>query len=97
MFNVLDYIPRSTKNEDRIKKAKDYANLDGLQYWVMSTTGEGNRNKQLYRYAMILVDSGHDYDDINTLVKQMNDGLKDGISDKEIANTIMSSVARKLK
>lgn len=97
LFNVLDYIPRSTKNEDRIKKAKDYANLDGLQYWVMSTTGEGNRNKQLYRYAMILVDSGHDYDDIFTLVKQMNDGLKDGISDKEIANTIMSSVARKLK
>ena len=96
LFNVLDYIPRTSKNEERIKRAKDYASLDGLQYWVMSTTAEGNRNRQLYRYAMILVESGHDYDEIHSMVKQMNDGLKDGISDKEIANTIMSSIARKL-
>lgn len=97
LFNVLDYIPRTTKNEERIKKAKDYENLDGLQYWVMTTTAEGNRNKQLYRYAMILVDNGYDYDTISTMVKAMNDGLKDGISDKELSNTIMSTVARKIK
>lgn len=94
MFNVLDYIPRTSKNEERLKRVKDYGSLDGLQYWVMSTTAEGNRNRQLYRYAMILVDSGYDYDTIHSMVKQMNDSLKDGISDKEISNTIMSSVAR---
>lgn len=97
LFNVLEYIPRTSKNEERIKRIKHYDNLDGLQHWVMSTTGEGNRNKQLYRYAMILVDKGMDYQSIFDSVKQMNDGLRDGISEKEIANTIMKSVALKIK
>ena len=96
LFDALEFIPRTTKNEERIKRAKHYENLDGLQHWVMSTTGEGNRNKQLYRYAMILVDKGMDYADIQESVLAMNAGLKDGISEKEIKNTIMSSVARKL-
>ena len=96
LFDILEFIPRTSKNEERIKRAKQYEGLDGLQHWVMSTTGEGNRNKQLYRYAMILVDKGYDYNDIHEHVKQMNDGLRDGISDKEIANTIMSTVARKI-
>lgn len=97
IFDVLDFIPRTSKNEERIKRVKQYENLDGLQHWVMSTTGEGNRNKQLYRYAMILVDKGLDYQTIFESVKSMNQGLRDAISDKEIANTIMSSVARKIK
>lgn len=96
LFDALEFIPRTTKNEERIKRSKEYANLDGLQHWVMSTTGEGNRNKQLYRYAMILVDKGMSYNDIQESVLAMNAGLKDGISEKEIINTIMSSVSRKI-
>ena len=97
LFDALEFIPRTTKNEERIKRVKEYANLDGLQHWVMTTTGEGNRNKQLYRYAMILVDKGMDYNSILESVLEMNAGLKDSISEKEIHNTIMSSVARKIQ
>ena len=46
---------------------------------------------------MILVDMGADYSDIEEAVLDVNSKLKDPIGEKEIKNTILLSISKKLK
>ena len=94
---MLPYIPKSARNEQRIRERVELEDLDRIQRWVIENTGEGNRNKQLYNYAMILVDMGADYSDIEEAVLDVNSKLKDPIGEKEIKNTILLSISKKLK
>lgn len=98
LFDVLPYIPKTSRNDTRINDMKQFENFDGLQRWVIQNTGDGNRNKQLYRYAMILADSGaYNYSEVENMVIEMNNMLPDKLTDTEIKNTIMKSVAKKVK
>lgn len=97
LFDVLPYIPKSARNEQRIRERMEMGDLDNIQRWVIENTGEGNRNKQLYNYGMILVDMGADYSEIEEAVLDVNSKLKDPIGDKEIKNTILLSISKKLK
>lgn len=96
LFDILPYIPRTTKNEQRMRTFEEMGDVDNLAKWVINNTGEGNRNKQLFRYAMVMVDMGYDYDSIFESVKEVNAILKDGLSEKELLNSIMKSVASKI-
>lgn len=97
LFDVLPFIPKSARNDQRIRERVEIEDLDRIQRWVIENTGEGNRNKQLYNYAMILVDMGADYSDIEEKVFELNKGLRDPISEKELKNTILLSISKKLK
>lgn len=97
LFDILPYIPRTAKNEQRQREAIEYENLDRIQRWFIENTGEGNRNKQLYRYAMALVDMGLAYSQVEENLLDFNSKLKDPIAEKEIKNTILTSVAKKIK
>lgn len=97
LFDVLPYIPKTSKNEQRIRDQVDIQDLDRIQRWTIENTGEGNRNKQLYNYAMILVDMGADYATVEEGVLNVNSKLKDPIAEKEIKNTILASIHKKIK
>lgn len=95
LFDVLPYIPRTAKNEEREARFKDQKDLDNLERWVLNNTGDGNRNKQLYNYAMVLVESGMQFTDIGAKVRSLNDKLADKLSDNELQATILKSIQSK--
>lgn len=95
LFDVLPYIPRTAKNEEREARFKDQKDLDNLERWVLNNTGDGNRNKQLYNYAMVLVESGLQFTEIGEKVRTLNNKLMDKLSDEELQATILKSIQSK--
>lgn len=96
MFDVLPYIPKTSKNEDRRALLNDQQSLDNLERWVINNTGDGNRNNMLLRYATILVDAGFDFAGIRQRVIDLNDKLPGKLDEAEINGSIMITVSRKL-
>ena len=58
LFDILPFIPKTTKDEERQSHLKDQEHLDNLERWIINNTGDGNRNNMLLRYALVLLDSG---------------------------------------
>lgn len=96
LFDVLPFIPKTSRNEEREKKFQDQASLDNLERWVLNHTGDGNRNVQLHKYAMVLVDSGLTFDEITDKVTALNDKLPGKLTEVELAMTIFKTVANEL-
>ena len=96
LLDVLSFIPKTSKNEERKKCLRDSQSLDNLERWVMNNTGDGNRNQMLHRYARILIDAGFDYGQIQTKVMDLNDKLMDKLDESEILSTVMTTVGKTL-
>ena len=96
LFDVLPYVPKSAKNDERERQLKDQSQLDNLERWVMNNTGDGNRNNMLLRYAMLLADSGFSFQDIKDKTIKLNDKLADKLSEIELSSTIFHTLANKL-
>lgn len=96
LFDILPFIPKTTKNEERQSQLRDQEHLDNLERWVINNTGDGNRDNMLLRYAMILVDSGYKFDTVKDKVIGLNNKLVDKLDELELHSTIFHSVAKKL-
>ena len=96
VFDVLPYIPKTSKNEDRKQLLGNQQQMDNLERWVINNTGDGNRNNMLHRFAEILIDAGFDFEGIRTRVIELNDKLADKLDEAEINGSIMITVAKKL-
>lgn len=94
-FDVLPFIPE-TKRSDERKSQLEEQDLDKLESWFMNNIGDGNRNKQLYRYACILMDTGHNFVSIQEKVLSFNAKLIDGLSVDELSQTVLKSIAQKV-
>lgn len=97
VFDILPFIPKTSKNEERKLRLDDQQSMDNLERWVINNSGDGNRNNMLLKYAMILVDAGFAVDHIRSKVKDLNSKLPDKLEDVEIDGTIMLTVVRKSK
>lgn len=96
LFDVLPFIPNTTRNEKREELLKSQGELDNLERWVMNTTGSGNRNDQMYKYAAILADAGKDLQEIGDLTRSLNNKLADKLTEEEITNTVLKSISSKI-
>lgn len=96
LFDILPFIPKTTKNEERQSQLRDQEHLDNLERWVINNTGDGNRNNMLLRYAMVLVDSGYKFDTVKDKVIGLNNKLIDKLDELELHSTIFHTVAKKL-
>lgn len=96
LLDVLPFIPKTSKNEERKNRINDQQSLDNLERWVVNNTGDGNRNNMLLKYALILVDSGFDFDDIRNRVLSLNDKLPDKLDESEILSTVLVTTSRAL-
>lgn len=94
VFDVLPFIPKTSKNEERVINLKSQSQLDNLERWFLNNIGDGNRNNQLLKYAMVLVDGGFPIDKVQEKVLNLNDKVADKLSDEEIYKTIFVSVAK---
>lgn len=96
LLDVLPFIPRTSKNEERKKLLNSQQSLDNLERWVMNNAGDGNRNNMLLRYALILVDAGFDFGAIRDKVMSLNNSMADRLDESEVMGTIMITVAKTL-
>lgn len=94
VFDVLPFIPKTSKNEARTKLLQDQQGMDNLERWVMNNIGDGNRNSMMLRYAMILVDAGFDFEGIRQKVNQLNEKIADKLEENEIMSTVMVTVMK---
>lgn len=92
VLDVLPFIPRTSKNEERKRLLDSQQNLDNLERWVINNIGDGNRNNMLLRYAMLLVDAGFSFDDVRVKVLDLNSKIPDKLDEMEIMTTIMKTV-----
>lgn len=96
LLDVLPFIPKTSKNERRKELLNDQQSMDNLERWVINNSGDGNRNNQLLRFAMILLDAGYDFEAIRQRVVNLNDKMADKLEESEIMSTIMVTIGKKL-
>lgn len=94
MLDALPFIPKTSKNEERKNLMNSQHSMDNLERWVMNNIGDGNRNNLLLRYAMILLDSGFEFETIRTKVMGLNEKIADKLEESEIMATIMVTVMK---
>lgn len=96
LFDILPFIPRTHKNEVYVRERKVFKDMTNLQFWMVHNSFEGNRNKMMHRYAMVLVESGYSEAEIRAELVEIATKMKDGLDEREIDGTVMKTVKREL-
>lgn len=97
LLDVMEFIPKTTRNDERKKLVLDTQSLTNIERWFITNTINGNRSNQLVRYALMLVDTGNDYVNTRNAVINLNNKLPDKLSEREIDSTIMVTVSKAIK
>lgn len=95
LLDVLNFIPRTSLNEEFKKEFQKVESLDNLERWFAERIATGNRNKQMFKYASALVDNGMTLQEVGEQVRAFNKKLQKPLADNEIDSTIMISVAKR--
>lgn len=95
LFDVLPFIPKTTKNEAYKRDYKAVASLDNLERWFAQRIASGSRNNQMIKFALALVDSGLDLITVSKQVHAFNKKLSDPLGEEEIDNTILVTVGKR--
>jgi len=95
LFDVLPFIPKTKKNEERKTFIDQTGSMDKLERYFFSKSEEGNRNNTLYKYGAALVDAGHDLDSLVLKVQAFNDKMPKPIPKDELTTTVLQSVTKK--
>jgi hypothetical protein len=97
MLDALEFIPKTTKNDERKKVISDQQSLTNVERWFVNNTGMGNRSNQLIKYALLLVDSGMTIEEVSNNVLALNNKLQDKMGEAEVMSTIMISAAKAIQ
>lgn len=94
LLDVLPFIPKTVKNEERIKKINTQSSMDNLERWFVNNTGNGNRSNQLIKFGFLLVDAGYSYEECQQKIFSFNNKIANKIEKEEIESTIFISVGK---
>jgi hypothetical protein len=94
LVDALPFIPSTSRNAEHNSAMKQLQSLDNLERWFAQRIASGNRNNQMIKFALALVDSGMDLMEVNTRVFDFNRKLSNPLAKEEIERTIMVTVAK---
>jgi len=94
LLDAMLFIPRTSKNDERKQTYLSQHSMTNLERWFMSNTDAGNRNNQLVRYALMLVDTGSNDTDIRLKLLDLNKKFDSPLPEDEIRDTIMQTVTK---
>jgi hypothetical protein len=97
LLDVLPFIPRTSRNAEYQDEFKKVESLDNLERWFAQRMASGNRNNQMIKFALALVDSGLSYPEVQAQVHSFNKKLSNSLPSDEIDNTVMVTVAKKFQ
>lgn len=95
LLDVLSFIPRTSKNAEYIKSYQAVQSLDNLERWFAQRIASGNRNNNMLKFALALVDSGLNLLEVTHQTHAFNAKLNAPLDKDEIDNTIMVTVAKR--
>jgi len=95
--DVLDFIPKTSRNENHKQQNANLGSLDNLERWFVGRISNGNRNNQMIKYALCLVDAGWDLPAVRDQVHAFNAKMSDAMTSNEIDSTIMVTVAKRFQ
>lgn len=95
LLDVRDFIPRTSKNEQFQQQMQQVQSLDNLERWFAGRIASGNRNNQMIKYALALVDSGWGYNQVQQSVREFNKKLANPLPDDELNSTVLVTVAKR--
>lgn len=95
ILDALKFIPKTSKNEQYKQSFRQVESLDNLERWFAQRIASGNRNNQMLKYALALVDNGMSLMDVTKQVHAFNDKLNTPLPKDEIESTILVTVAKK--
>lgn len=95
LLDALRFIPKTSKNEQYRKEFQQVQSLDNLERWFAQRIASGNRNNQMLKYALALVDTGMNLMEISQQVHAFNKKLNKPLEENEIDSTIMVTVAKR--
>ncbi len=96
LFDVLRFIPKTTRHEQHMNQQKAVASMDAAERWFAERMASGDRNNQMIKFALFLVDSGFSDTEVHKAVHSFNKKLANGLPASEIDSTIMKTVGRKI-
>ena len=96
LLDALSFVPKTKANEEAQKRAAELSNLDNIERWFVLNTGSGNRNNNLLRYGLLLVDAGADLIDIQTEINKLNEKLDSPLSQNELRDTVLRTISKKV-
>ena len=92
LLDTMLFIPNTSKNDERKQVVQTLKSFTNVERWFITNTNTGNRNNQLVRYALMLVDLGTNINSVRNDVIALNDKLDNSLSPQEIESTIMVTV-----
>jgi hypothetical protein len=95
LIDVLDFIPKTSRNESYKQQNRELQSLDNLERWFAQRIASGNRNNQMIKFALALVDSGMSLMDVSKQVHAFNLKMNSPLSETEIDSTILVTVAKR--
>ena len=94
-IDPLPFIPMTSRNENHKLEYKELQSLDNLERWFAQRIATGNRNNEMIKFALALVDSGMTFEEVSQSVKSFNAKMKHPLDDSEIDNTILTTVSKR--
>ena len=95
LIDALQFIPATTKNEKRKQSIKNLTNFDNLEKWFAIRMVDGQRSNEMIKFALLLVDSGMDMEDVEDRVMNLNNKLEEGLTEGELASTVLRTAAKR--
>lgn len=92
LLDPLQFIPKTSKNEARLKMNADLGSMDNIERWFAKEMTNGQRNNTLAKFAFMLLDSGMSPDQVEEKVINFNGKLKDKLTQTELQTTVLKSM-----
>lgn len=94
LLDATMFIPETRKSED-LKTELSETGLDNMARWFKEHTATGNRANHLYRYGMVLIDSGVALPNIVGIITEFNKSLEDPLPTTQLENSMLPSLVQK--
>ena len=96
-INPLPFMPNTSQNTQFKTVITDLQHLEHLERWFLNQMNEGNRNNNLLRYGMCLLDAGKDFADIKNSVLNLNKFSAKPLRESEVTHTVLNTITKKYK
>lgn len=92
LLDVTPFIPRTSRNEEYRKHLNTLGSMDNIERWFASKISSGNRNNNLIKYGLMLLDGGVPLDEVKVRVLEFNGKLEFPLDEAELYQTIFKSL-----
>ena len=90
------FIPE-TKRSDETKAQISATGVGNIERWFLAHTARGNRATHMYRYGMVLVDSGLGLGDIIAKLEKFNSSLSVPLPEDQFRNSTIKSISKEVQ